>query len=182
MHDVNVRLKDGTTHVGPLWTWRPQYGWFSLVDGPPIALDDVAALTIGGERTGNGDVVQRDGLAQAVDEGWKPGESPDGNLIISKSILEKPNIFGNRMIRLSESMDRKAFHALRTPSIDEPGYFARADWGKPWEPGEECLFRGYLDGGFYACRFHGESEKELHLWIDHRVEAKPEERGAFGMR
>ncbi|MCU0691378.1 MAG: hypothetical protein MUF54_08250 [Polyangiaceae bacterium] len=171
MHDAIVTMKDGTTLTGPLWTWRPQYGWFTLVDGPPIALDDVAALTVEGGRTVNGDVVQRDGLEQAKSEGWKPGESPDGNLIL---------LTGRTLSRVG--LGDCIIYRVEPLGAADPGFLAREDWDKPWEPGEMCFYRGPLDSGFYSCRFHRESERGLHLWIDHRVEAKPEEQGAFGMR
>ena len=183
MHDAIVKMKDGTNHVGPLWTWRPQYGWFSLVDGLPIALDDVESLRIDEERLGPlGDVtLYDDGLARAVDEGWEPGECSDGNLLLLLS-WKIAGIEYRRQIERLRGLREEEFLALPTPTIGRTGYLAREDWDKPWEPGEPCHYRGPLDSGFHCCRFHRDDGRWLHLWIDHRVEAKPEEIGAFGMR
>jgi len=44
MHDVRVEMKDGTVLTAPLWTWRPDLGWFTLVGiERTILLSDVKA-------------------------------------------------------------------------------------------------------------------------------------------
>jgi hypothetical protein len=31
MRNANVKLKDGREYCSPLWEWKPNEGWFSLV-------------------------------------------------------------------------------------------------------------------------------------------------------
>jgi len=46
MHDATVRLKSGQEYCGPIWSWCPKEGWFSLTDAVcgyvEIQLSDVA--------------------------------------------------------------------------------------------------------------------------------------------
>jgi len=46
MSHVTVIMKDGTREAQEMWTWRPKEGWFQLVDGDRIELNDVARGTI----------------------------------------------------------------------------------------------------------------------------------------
>ncbi|MFH1731875.1 MAG: hypothetical protein ABIF82_09525, partial [Planctomycetota bacterium] len=130
MYDAKVTLKDGTILTGPLWTWRPQYGWFALVDGPPIALDDVESLKVDEERLGPiGDmVIYDDWLARAVDEGWEPGSYSDGNLLLLLS-WKISGIEYRRQIERLNGLREEEFLALPTPSIGRTGYLARENWG-----------------------------------------------------
>lgn len=53
MHNVTVKMADGTVLCGPMWTWRPKEGWFSLAGDDAdkkILLKDVT-VAYGKERT-----------------------------------------------------------------------------------------------------------------------------------
>jgi hypothetical protein len=78
MHDVSVKLKDGATFQSPLWTWRPDLGWFTLVGVERIfRLADVESAVQHGVRRrepgmGMGPLYTSpvDLLERARKEGW----------------------------------------------------------------------------------------------------------------
>jgi hypothetical protein len=75
MHDVKVLLKNGKVLCGPLWTWRPRDGWFSLVSEEnygPIQLEDVVSAVEEGLRTHSETIEDVDLLKRARDDGWVP--------------------------------------------------------------------------------------------------------------
>lgn len=63
MNTVEVELKDGRRFSGPLWTWRPAEGWFTLA----------------GVANENGLIVFRlADCVSAVDRAQRVGINPDG--------------------------------------------------------------------------------------------------------
>jgi hypothetical protein len=73
MHDVLVKMKDGKTYCGPLHTWRPAEGWFSLFDNDSpdkILLRDVKSAINSGLRVRVNEVIDQDLLVRAQEEGW----------------------------------------------------------------------------------------------------------------
>lgn len=76
MRDVVVVMKDGRKACGPLWTWRPEDGWFDLVlpdDDPlsgPIRLADVASAVNKKAWVRHDEVRDVDLLERAREEGW----------------------------------------------------------------------------------------------------------------
>lgn len=55
LHNVRVKFRDGRRLYGPLWEWRPEDGFFSLVDSY-------------NENDGNLIIVRLDDCAEAVEE------------------------------------------------------------------------------------------------------------------
>lgn len=75
MHDTRVKMKDERTYCGPIWVWRPQEGWFSVVDNDAggavrIELAECESAVTGGQRVRSGVVEDRDELARARKMGW----------------------------------------------------------------------------------------------------------------
>jgi hypothetical protein len=74
MHDALVTMKDGRTFCGPVWTWRPQEGYFTLGgddDAPDrVMLRDVASAVVKDQRVGIGRIEDVDLLERARREGW----------------------------------------------------------------------------------------------------------------
>jgi len=72
MHNVSVKMKDGTKHQGPLWIWRPMEGWFELAGVEPrIHLRDVESAVHLGQRVTLSLLLQDvDLLERAKSEGW----------------------------------------------------------------------------------------------------------------
>ncbi len=76
MRDCVVRMKDGQTWQGPLWTWRPKEGWFMLAgdreaSGPDqIFLRDVEEATQRGRWVNRNTITDTDLLERARQEGW----------------------------------------------------------------------------------------------------------------
>lgn len=73
MHDTTVKMKDGRTFCGPIWSWRPADGWFSIVDSDSpdrIHFRDVESVVTKGQRTHPGIIEDQDELARARDAGW----------------------------------------------------------------------------------------------------------------
>lgn len=66
-------MKDGREYSSPIFMWRPEQGWFSLIDGPAkIFLKDVeSAVTPGGgwPREGGAGKTE-DELERAKRHGW----------------------------------------------------------------------------------------------------------------
>lgn len=79
MHGALVVLKDGRTLTGPLWSWRPAEGFFTLVDeegvneGNPIdvRLSEVVSAVDYGIRVSVTRTEDVDLLARARAEGWE---------------------------------------------------------------------------------------------------------------
>lgn len=75
---VRVVLRDGTVRSGPLWTWRPLEGWFSLLEhedhvdrkaGERILIEDCLTAIDCNERIGpRGETGNVDLLAKAKQE------------------------------------------------------------------------------------------------------------------
>jgi hypothetical protein len=75
MHSVKVILKDGTIISGPLWTWKPKEGWFSLINesgGDPIKIQliNVKSAIEDDVRVAINKVENVDLLERAHKEGW----------------------------------------------------------------------------------------------------------------
>lgn len=73
MHNTVVILKDGRTLEGPVWTFRPIEGWFSMpaVTEERIHFRDVVSAVTYEERVSATEVgVEVDLLARALREGW----------------------------------------------------------------------------------------------------------------
>lgn len=75
VHDAMVKMKDGRTFCGPIWTWRPTEGWFSIPSDSTapekILLSEVetaSAVT----RTHPGVTEDVDLLKKATTDGWTP--------------------------------------------------------------------------------------------------------------
>jgi hypothetical protein len=79
MRATRITLKDGRQFSGPLWTWRPTEGWFTVVDeegvngGNPIEikLSEVESAVNLGQMVHPGVVEDVDLLAQARKDGWQ---------------------------------------------------------------------------------------------------------------
>lgn len=77
MHDTSVKMRDGRVLCGPIWEWRPEKGFFTIMDengGDPIRieLEGVESAVTPGQRVGPGVEADRDELARARRDGWKP--------------------------------------------------------------------------------------------------------------
>jgi hypothetical protein len=76
MHDARVVLKDGTRICGPIWEWRPEEGYFTVVDsegGPLITvqLDNCVSAVQCGTRISATQVnIDVDLLERARKERW----------------------------------------------------------------------------------------------------------------
>lgn len=73
MHDTRVKMRDGREFCGPLWTWRPEEGWFAIAsdEAPPrINLRDVASAVNEGQRVSVNEVRDVDLMERAREEGW----------------------------------------------------------------------------------------------------------------
>lgn len=66
MHDTLVVMQDGRRFCGPMWYFRPEEGWMTVVDdrcnGEPIYFRDMASAVTYGERVG----IQRDENGNAI--------------------------------------------------------------------------------------------------------------------
>lgn len=77
MHDTDVKMKDGRTFCAPIWEWRPEKGYFTIVNmggGDPIQIDlaEVESAVTPGQRVDPGIIEDQDELARARRDGWKP--------------------------------------------------------------------------------------------------------------
>jgi hypothetical protein len=73
MHYVDVKMKDGTKYCAPIYMWRPQEGWFSLMDNDApdqIRLADVESAIEEGQRVTVNRIEDADLLAKARRDGW----------------------------------------------------------------------------------------------------------------
>ena len=71
MHDTTVKMKDGRSFCGPIWSWRPEEGWFSIVGEEPIDFRDVESAVTKGQRVRAGkDPIDEDELQRARSCGW----------------------------------------------------------------------------------------------------------------
>jgi len=75
MHQTTVRMKDGRTFCGSIWTFRPEEGWFSIPDDESapdrIYLRDVASAVTRGDRCRYGRIEDVDLLERARRQGWQ---------------------------------------------------------------------------------------------------------------
>lgn len=39
MNYVTVKMKDGTEYCNPIWMWRPDEGWFTLMGEPDLKIN-----------------------------------------------------------------------------------------------------------------------------------------------
>ena len=77
MHNVYVKMKDGTERCNPLWCWRPAEGWFTLFGAPEdkIYLRDVVSAVQYGQRVSVKEpCTDVDLLTRARKEGWSEDE------------------------------------------------------------------------------------------------------------
>jgi len=77
MHDTKVVLKDGRTFYGPLWSFQPLDGWFSLAaqeedSGCPeqIRFVDCVSVSTENQRISIHNFGTQDELARALENGW----------------------------------------------------------------------------------------------------------------
>jgi len=72
MHTTTVTLKNGEVVAGPIWTWRPEEGWFAIInecgDERRIEFADVKGATTPGQRIAVGVIADQDELARAVED------------------------------------------------------------------------------------------------------------------
>jgi hypothetical protein len=74
MHDTLVKLKDGRTFCGPIWTFRPQEGYMEIVDAEGLVrvhLDNIESAVTKDERVGPGITGDVDELERARKHGWE---------------------------------------------------------------------------------------------------------------
>jgi len=53
MHNTIVKTKDGKEYSGVLWTFRPSFNWFTIIDNDKtrkFSFDDVESVITKGER------------------------------------------------------------------------------------------------------------------------------------
>jgi len=78
---TTVKMKDGRTFYGIIWTWRPKEGYFTIPsdESAPdrIMLDDVESGTTENERIRIDLIADQDILAHAREGGWVPKDSND---------------------------------------------------------------------------------------------------------
>jgi hypothetical protein len=71
---VVVILKDGRRFCGPIWTWRPEEGWFSLVGDESMPecfqLTEVESAVDRKQRVAIDRQADVDLLERARQEGW----------------------------------------------------------------------------------------------------------------
>lgn len=84
MHNTNVKMKNGKTYSAPICEWRPQDGYFTIInydqseiDGsnPPLRIElaDVAEAVTPNKRVhAFGPLINEDQLARARRDGWTP--------------------------------------------------------------------------------------------------------------
>lgn len=84
MRNTNVKMRDGRTYSAPIWEWRPEEGYFTIIDneyengGSPIRIEIsevVEATTLGlwsAADYASGTLKVRDELARARATGWNP--------------------------------------------------------------------------------------------------------------
>lgn len=81
MHDTLVKMKDGTVHCGPIYMFRPEEGWMTLMlndldypngDMPDkLYFRDMESAVTENERVNINQVgIDCDELQRARDQGW----------------------------------------------------------------------------------------------------------------
>ena len=72
MHDTKVKLKNGEEYWGPMWEFRPEFNWFSIIDTATddgeirkICIDDIESAITGGERISIDSVGDQDEVERA---------------------------------------------------------------------------------------------------------------------
>lgn len=70
MRDTFVKMKDGTIHCAPIWTYRPKEGWVELAGGPRLYFRDMATALTRRVQTRFDKIEDRDEIQRARDEGW----------------------------------------------------------------------------------------------------------------
>lgn len=76
MHEAVVRMCNGDTWCGGIWTWRPKEGWLSLSGDPrdagpeKIFLREIDSAVNRGQRVSVDKVEDVDLLSKARAEGW----------------------------------------------------------------------------------------------------------------
>jgi len=72
MHDIIITLRSGEQLSNPIWYWRPEEGWLSLVGAgsEKIFLRDVASAVDPTAWLPGGKVGSVDLLEKARKEGW----------------------------------------------------------------------------------------------------------------
>ena len=80
MHDTVIKMKDGRTFCGPMWSFRPEEGWMSIPsdeDAPDrIYFRDMESCVTKGQRVGidpetkQAIIRDEDELERARRQGW----------------------------------------------------------------------------------------------------------------
>lgn len=72
MHDTRVKMKDGRTFCAPIWTYRPEDGYITLVgEGDKLYFRDMESCVTESDRISVKEVnVDVDVLAEARKHGW----------------------------------------------------------------------------------------------------------------
>lgn len=75
MHDTRIVMKDGTVHVGPMYDFRADEGWMSLIGTGPDRLyfRDMKTAVTSGCRVSIHEVADVDELKRARESGWDGG-------------------------------------------------------------------------------------------------------------
>ena len=71
MHDTIVQFKNGEELCGPIMTWRPELGWFTVWDGfkeREVRLEDVQSAVTPAARVSIHGCADRDELQRAKDD------------------------------------------------------------------------------------------------------------------
>ena len=76
MHLTTVKMKDGRTFQGPIWTWRPLEGYFTIPGDArapeKIMFDDVESAVTENQRIRVDLIADQDELVRAREDGWVP--------------------------------------------------------------------------------------------------------------
>jgi len=68
MHNTTIITKSGEIYNGPIWVWRPQENWFSILwenNEEVFSFDDVKSVITYGERMSINKIGDQDELQRA---------------------------------------------------------------------------------------------------------------------
>jgi len=189
MHDTLIKMKDGRTFCGPIWLWRPQYGYLTLSGegwaanfNHPIQFSEMESAVTKGRRDHLEQSVVEieagcDELARARGEQKYPHEfTVHGNLGLQLS----SGTFVVEEFSGSESAFWEYMKKARTPGIADPCLLVRTrPVNLPLERGELAGFKGRLQTGFNILMFSEEVADYSWFWIRDSFSVDPKDAKMF---
>jgi hypothetical protein len=183
MHDTLIKMKDGREFCGPIWLWRPQYGYLTLAGegadvnfNHPIQFAGMESAVTKNERIAPFTTGDQDELARALSEMKYPhDEEILGN--IGLKIAE-----GTFLVKYFEGGEAALWAHMKvveTPGEDDPLLLVRTrPVHMPFERGELAGFKGRLQLGFDILMYSESDSSLAWFWIKDTLRVDPKAKGS----